>query len=165
MKNVDTIYLFYSEYCEYCIDVLEMIKKFNLTYINLICVDNETKLPQVVDRVPLIITPQNKTIVDDDVISYLTKLYNASLDSISALVDDQSSAFSFIDEDEEKKEVVKRGFNFIAETNDDYSASNSDIQSVTNIETQNKGKIDQREIDRYTKERENDYHQMKTMMS
>lgn len=164
MKNIDTIYLFYSEYCEYCIDVLEIIKKFNITHLNIICVDNETKLPQVVDRVPLIITSQNKIIVDDDVISYLTQIYNASLDSISALVDDQSSSFSFIDEDDEKKEEVNRGFNFIS--NESLAVTdNVDIKSLTNIETQGKGKLDQRMIDNFTRERDNDYKQMKNMIS
>lgn len=163
MKNIDTIYLFYSEYCDYCIEVLEIIKKFNLDYIHLVCVDREVKLPQVVDRVPLVLTSQNKIIVDDEVISYLTQLHSKSLDSISALVDDQSSSFSFIDEDEEKKEVVNRGFNFIGDATNDSYENSKDLGSMTNIETQNKGKIDQKAIDKYTKERENDYIQMKTM--
>jgi len=161
MKNLDIIYLFYSEYCEYCIEVLEIIKKFKLDYIKLVCVDREEKLPQVVDRVPLVITSQNKIIVDDEVISYLTELHRKSLDSISALVDDQSSSFSFIDEDEEKKEVVNRGFNFIGDSSSDNCENNKDLESMTNIETQKKGKIDQSEIDRYTKERDNDCTQMK----
>lgn len=161
MKNLDIIYLFYSEYCEYCIEVLEIIKKFKLDYIKLVCVDREEKLPQVVDRVPLVITSQNKIIVDDEVISYLTELHRKSLDSISALVDDQSSSFSFIDEDEEKKEVVNRGFNFIGDSSSDNCENNKDIKSMTNIETQKKGKIDQSEIDKYTKERDNDCTQIK----
>jgi len=161
MKNLDIIYLFYSEYCEYCIEVLEIIKKFKLDYIKLVCVDREEKLPQVVDRVPLVITSQNKIIVDDEVISYLTELHRKSLDSISALVDDQSSSFSFIDEDEEKKEVVNRGFNFIGDSSSDNCENNKDLESMTNIETQKKGKIDQSEIDKYTKERDNDCTQMK----
>lgn len=163
MKNIDTIYLFYSEYCDYCIDVIEIVKKFKLDYIHLVCVDKEEKLPHVVDRVPLIMTSQNKIIIDDEVVSYLTNLNTKALESISALMDDQSSAFSFIDEDEEKKEVFNRGFNFISDSTVDNVATDNDIGSITNIETQNKGKIDQKAIDNYTQERDNDYNQMKTM--
>lgn len=155
MKNTEASYLFYSDYCEYSVEILQMINKYKLTCIKLICVDQVSQLPQVVDRVPLIITPSNKIVIDDDIVDYIESIHTKSFDSVSALIDDQSSSFSFIDENEDESGLtVTRTFNFISETNDNYVNKNSDMSFITNIETQSKGKIDKATIDKYIRERD-----------
>jgi hypothetical protein len=144
-------------------EVLQILKKYNLNYITLVCIDTEVNLPQIVDRVPMIIDDKNNIIVDDDVVNFLTKLYNKSLDSISALINDQNSCFSFIDENEEKEfKVVNEVYNYLGDIgSNDISG---DLGSVTNIETQNKNKVNDKTLEQYTLERENDDREIKSML-
>lgn len=157
MYTVDSKhFLYYSNECQYCMEVINMLQQYNLDCMNLVCVDEQHVLPQVVTCVPLIITNNNDVLVDDDVVKFITHLYTRTLDSISALMDDQSAAFSFIDENEEKTEVVKRGFEFIDDNGVEYGGEQQDISKFINIETQGKNKVDGNTYERYAQERERD---------
>jgi len=162
MYTVDSKhFLYYSHECQYCLEVLHMLQQYNVDCMNLVCVDEQFMLPQVVTCVPLIITNQNSVLIDDDVVKFITHIYNRSLDSISALMDDQSNAFSFIDEAEEKNEVIKRDFEFISDEGEGEYGEPKDIANFINIETQGKGKIEQQTFERYAQERERDDNQFR----
>jgi hypothetical protein len=159
MNNIDSkSFLFYSNHCDYCNDVINVLNNFNLTdSINVICIDNQQRLPQVVDRVPMIITSNNKIIADDDVVSFITEMYNNSMESISALMDDTTSAFSFIDEDEEMNEMQTRKFEFITDDVFEINQNNQELSQQINMETQTKGnKLNQSIIDQYENQRKLD---------
>lgn len=163
MYTVDSKhFLYYSNECKYSLEVLNLLQQYNVDCMNLVCVDDQHTLPQVVTCVPLIISNSNDVLVDDDVVKFITHLYTRSLDSISALMDDQSAAFSFIDENEEKAEVVKRGFEFIDDGGPGYGGEQQDISKFINIETQGKGKVDGQTFERYAQERERDDSMFKT---
>lgn len=159
MNNIESKnFLFYSNYCDYCIDVLNVLKNLNMeNNINIVCIDNQGKLPQVVDRVPMIITSNNKVIADDDVVTFITEMYNGTLESVAALMHDTSSAFSFIDEDEELNEIQMRHFEFIQDENIEVGRqTQEDLKSISNVETQTTRKMDKSVLENYMNQRELD---------
>ena len=163
MYTVDSKhFLYFSKECEYCLEVLDLLRKYNMNCMNLVSVDEQDTLPRVVTCVPLIITNSNTILIDEEVIKFINHMYMRSLESIDALVDDQSAAFSFIDETDEKQEIAKRGFDFIDDEDTNYEGENKDISQLINIDTQNKGKIDKNEFERYAQQRESDDSQFKS---
>lgn len=161
MKNKDPIFIFYSEYCDYSMEILEMIEKYKLKdMFTCVCVDTIQDLPHIVDRVPMIITKTNDIIYDDDIISFITNTYKKTINSINALGNDQSSSFSFINENEVEKEELNefqiRMYNYL---DDD---TGNDISLVTNIDTHKKNKMDQSEIEKYKRERDIDIQLLST---
>lgn len=70
---------FYSNFCEHCKDVINLITKRNLRdYFMFVCVDNKKyKIPPCVTHVPTIITKQNDVLTDAYVAAYIERLVNA----------------------------------------------------------------------------------------
>lgn len=151
-------FLFFSEYCEYSHEVLGLIRQQNLSQtFNFVCVDNQRSLPQIVDRVPLIITNQNQVLVDDQIVSYLSNLYNASLDSIGALQSVSDSAFSFIEDEITNDSFAVRNFNYIDDIDMNSNRRHVDVNSYINIDTQSeKNKNYDKQYQDYMKMREED---------
>lgn len=159
MKNRDPIFIFYSTFCDYSVEILELIEKYKLKdMFTFVCVDTVDNLPHIVDRVPMIITKNNDIICDDDIINFITNTYKKTLNSINALGNDQSSSFSFINENDDENEFQVRMYNYL---DDD---TGIDISLVTNIDTSKKNKIDQSEIEKYKRERDMDYQMLTSNM-
>ena len=74
--------LFYSNYCQYCKDIINIITKRNLReYFICVCIDtNKYKIPPCVTHVPTIITRNKEVISDVQVNLYIDRLanYNAN---------------------------------------------------------------------------------------
>jgi hypothetical protein len=91
--------LFYSQYSQYCDDVVRFVTKKGLKHMFvLVCIDtNLNQVPQFVDRVPAILTKDRRLLTDEQVMSFVT----SSLDSCDPVGSAcGNGAFSFVgDED------------------------------------------------------------------
>ena len=78
--------LFYSQYCEFCNEVLRLITKKNLrAMFAMVCVDqNRYQIPRFIDRVPMILTPDKRLLSDGDVFAYLEAAEGPSTDPLAA---------------------------------------------------------------------------------
>ena len=68
--------IFYSEYCDYSKQTLELIKKYKLTdTLIMVCVDDENiKIPPFLEAVPTIYLQKSKSIIiDDRITEYIEK--------------------------------------------------------------------------------------------
>ena len=94
--------LFYSNFCAYCKNVLELIieKKLREAFI-FVCIEKH-KAPQAVDRVPFIITSNKKNIYDDALLEFIQSLLMKEVeceDTVHALFPMDNDGYSFIEED------------------------------------------------------------------
>lgn len=71
---------FYSNFCEHCKDVINIITKKNMRELFMfVCVDNNKfRLPPCVTHVPTIITKQKDVLTDRHVIMYIEKMTAAT---------------------------------------------------------------------------------------
>jgi hypothetical protein len=88
--------LFYSNYCEFCKDVIGTITKHNLreSFV-LVCVDNKKyNLPNFIDRVPSILKTSGEVYMEEQLYEYLDKKYSESnkLDEISPMTSEYGNS-------------------------------------------------------------------------
>jgi len=100
--------LFHSKHCAYSREICTLLEKHSLTdSYEMINVDEISKLPSYVDRVPLLFH-NNKVLHDEGLFNYIEKILDKS-ESIQAFTLDTnlSDSFSFISE-ENAKELGKQ---------------------------------------------------------
>lgn len=109
--------IFYSNYCDFCKEVLTVLVKNNLNeqFMN-VCVDNKNlKLPSFVDRVPLVYTTNKKLVADEEIMKYIQSKISACTLQPFALMGMScgglSESFSFLNQDED--ETASRNFIYI----------------------------------------------------
>jgi hypothetical protein len=111
--------LFYSNFCDFCKEMMTMIAKNDLSdKFMLVCVDNtKLKLPTFVDRVPLIYTTQKQLYSDENLVNYIKTKLSSSTSTLQpyALVGmgtgGLSDSFSFLNQEED--ETGMRNFIFV----------------------------------------------------
>lgn len=111
--------LFYSQYCEFCKEVLGLLVKHSLKdAFMLVNVDNKSlNLPPFVDRVPLIYTTEQKLFSDEHLMSYLQSKIGSSSLQPYALVGTNTNAysenFSFLESGDSLPEDCSRNYNYL----------------------------------------------------
>ena len=72
MQDKQDIY-FYSNFCQYCKDVMNIMKKHNIhNNFVIVCVDNtKYKLPGFIDRVPCILKKNGEVLTDENLYDYI----------------------------------------------------------------------------------------------
>lgn len=158
--------LFYSNYCQFSKEVLNIIVRKNIraAFVYVCVDDNKYKLPAYVDRVPVIVSSSKNMYTDDDVMLFLdTVTHNdggggshpgkvKEDDLQTALYKGQlfSDMYSFIESEYQTDPQLNLGYSM--------------IDSITRIETppegnQNKGRgsgIDTSSMDRLIENRDMD---------
>jgi hypothetical protein len=78
MTNKDM--LFFSNFCEHCKDVINLITKKNIRdNFMFVCIDNgKFKIPTCITHVPSIITHKKDVLTDAYVLAYIDKLVNST---------------------------------------------------------------------------------------
>jgi hypothetical protein len=76
---------FYSNFCEHCKDVMNIITKNNIRdHFMFVSVDNKKfKIPGCVTHVPTIITKQNDVLMDANVITYIERIVHSMIEDVS----------------------------------------------------------------------------------
>jgi len=149
-------FLFYSLQCEFCLEVIEIVKNYSLVKKGVLtCINidtNSVNLPASVDRVPLIITTDGKVLIDDDVVQYVTSI---SIASLNPLMEDGQSNYSFIDENEGTKEMAstKTGFDFVSNFGEPQIPKDSRMSAADMGKGQ---RFDAKSYEQFTKSREDD---------
>lgn len=144
--------LFYSSYCDFCTSILDYITKKNLKHeFMLVCVDNDRyRLPEFVDRVPLIFTRTKHVLVDQSIQDYLQEITPTVRDiepfSLAQGTGNYSDMFSFLDSADEG---VTKGYTYLgAEQQISYIPEEGDKNA--------KNKFDSSVLERYMAERDSD---------
>lgn len=145
---------FYSNHCEYCKEILNYMTQHNLKPLFLhVCVDNPRyRLPDFVDRVPLIYTKTQHVLTDQSITDYLDDHRPKAKDiepfSLMQGTANYSDMFSFLDSSEEG---VVKGYTYLG--------SDQPIPMVAEeVERGNssKAKFDSAVLEKYMAERDND---------
>jgi hypothetical protein len=155
--------LFYSNYCDFCKEVINVLIKKNVrTKFLLVCVDTRKfDIPSFIDRVPSILNCKNGEVyMDNDVYKYIDNIYLSTIQQqdISPLFSMYgnsmySSSFSSLNEEDEResKNYVWLG---------DDSPINPQVE-----ETKSKSdKLDSSCFERYLETRKNDDTYMKRIL-
>ena len=154
--------LFYSNYCEYCNEILSQIVKKNAKQeFVLVCVDsNKYQLPNFVDRVPLIYTKNDEMVYDDSIIKYLEMLFPNETEEILPWSLQQSAnysnQFSFLLED--SADMQNKGYTMLG-------YDQKITTTVDDSDSSKKGKFDSSQMDKYMQAREADEQVFKKNMN
>lgn len=96
-KNI----LFYSNYCNYSFETLNLINKHNMTdHFIYVCVDNkEIQIPSFIKVVPtLYITDTKNILIEDDISDWFNKMF--SKPNLEPYSENNSFSYSVIDTNE-----------------------------------------------------------------
>ncbi len=139
-----TTVFFYSEKCMYCKEAYELIKKIGIDKFLFKDIEKEDNLPDVIDRVPTLLTQdENKNItiyVEDNLVKYLIELMNIEPFMVNEMGCSLSDKYSYMDNSGVK---LDHSFQFL----------NQDYKINTPSESENNKIIN---YDRYVAERDND---------
>ena len=139
-----TSVFFYSEKCMYCKEAYELIKKIGIDKFLFKDVEKEDNLPDVIDRVPTLLTQdENKNItiyVEDNLVKYLLELMNVEPFMVNEMGSSLSDSYSYMDNSGVK---LDHSFQFL----------NKDYKINTPTESENNKIIN---YDKYVSERDND---------
>tara|TARA_Y100000389_G_scaffold199242_1_gene237254 strand:- start:1016 stop:1459 length:444 start_codon:yes stop_codon:yes gene_type:complete len=139
-----TSVFFYSEKCIYCKEVYEIIKKIGIDKFLFKDVEKESNLPEVIDRVPTLLTQDdNKNIViyvEDNLVKYLLELMNIEPFMANEMGNLISDKYSYMDNSGVK---LDHSFQFL----------DKDYKINTPSESENNKIIN---YDKYVSERDND---------
>ncbi len=143
--------LFYSNYCESCKNLLEVIlrKKLREEFM-LICLDGgKYKIPACVNRVPTIITKKGDILYENGIIEFIEYLSPDVRDVLPYPLMNSFNSFSvnygLLDENE--KDIGKKEFTFVG-TNTDSIMTPEDTRSGM--------KLDNSMLEKYMAERDKD---------
>lgn len=131
-KDMQKDILFFSNYCEFCKEILSMLVKHSLKdAFMLVNVDKKTlKLPPFVDRVPLIYTVERKVFSDEHLVSYLQSKISSENLQPYALVGTNTGAysenFSFLESGDSFPEDCARNYNYLGMEQRIYSPKEDD---------------------------------------
>lgn len=153
--------LFFSNFCDYCNDLIGLIVKKNLkNEFMMVCIDNNKyQLPYFVDRVPIIFTRSGEILYDESITNYIEHSFqveNQEIAPFSLHTTNYSTSFSFIDDSASDM------------PNKAYTTLGHDQQIITASEESSNGakpnKFDTSVLDKYMQEREADAASFKKIM-
>lgn len=155
--------LFYSNFCEYCSNVInDLIKKDIKTHFLLICIENKKfRIPSFVTCVPLVISTEKQIFIEDSLERFIENIYKNKLEALSAselqCYNETSNSyfnFSFVDDSE-----INSNQTFLdigAENNN----NNDNMPPPIQIEKEKeKNRIDSSVFERFKAERDKDLPQ------
>lgn len=151
-------FCFYSTRCKYSLEVLSLIKNYQLNFV-LVNIDNPNyKIPQFVDRVPLVYIQETKEIIiDDNIVNYINNLNQPKqqqtqqpIEYMSDVNKSISNSFSFISENDDT--ITPLGYGIIGATNTMQQQNENDSSNKTN-------KLDSKVFENYKSQRDSDIAQ------
>lgn len=167
--------LFYSNFCEYCKNLLSLlIKKGVRESFVLVCVDRkELRIPKFIDRVPSILTSNKDLFTDDAIIRYI----ESKVQSVSQM-QDEISPFMF------GNALNSSQYTYLSSDGNGYETTgevNSDMKQINNFvllgqdqkifapldkEAESKSnKFDSSMLDKYMDSRKNDDEHIKKLLN
>ena len=161
--------LFYSNFCEYSNEVLNVIIRKNITSdFMLVCVDsNKYSLPAFVDRVPIVYTQNQRVLFDSDIMTYINEQYpsvNEDIMPFSLGSQTYTNGYAFIEDASVGPDQENRKYSMLGQDNNipvrPEMASNS-----SNDEGGKKSKFDSSMLDRFMQSRDNDLQNFKQNMN
>lgn len=153
--------LFFSNYCDYSNDILNMMVKKNVkNEFMLVCIDNSKfQLPQFVDRVPIIYTKRDELIYDDSIIKYIEAVAQPNGEIVEDIQpwsiqqpSNFTSQFSFLMDDSDDN--LNKGYTMLG-----YDQKITLTQEETDVSK--KDKFDSSQMDKYMQERKADEERFK----
>lgn len=98
VNNCDKIF-FFSENCQHCAEAYKLIKKIGVAHFLFVNVDQDSeKIPPFIDRVPCILTKDNKCIVEQGLFTYLNEQLNIEPYMINEMGQTLSDRYSYMDD-------------------------------------------------------------------
>ena len=98
--NMNSVF-FYSEKCMHCKEAYDLIKKVGIDKFLFKDVEKEDNLPEIIDRVPTLLThDENKNIivyVEDNLVKYLLELMNVEPFMVNEMGGTLSDTYSYMD--------------------------------------------------------------------
>ena len=161
MQNARKDILFFSNFCEYCNDILNLLIKKNIKQdFMMVCVDNNKyNIPSFVDRVPILYTKNDEIISDETIINYIESLYptdNTDILPYSLQQSNYSNQFSFL---EDTHDLQNKGYTMLGyEQKITAPIESEDSSSKT-------GKFDSSLLDKYRQSRDIDENNFKKIMN
>lgn len=152
MSQIQKHLLFYSNYCDSCKNLIEVILKKKLrAEFMLICLDGgKYKIPDCVNRVPTIITRKGDILYENGIIDFIEYLAPDVKDvtpyALMTGFNSFSENFGLLDENE--KDIGKKGFTYVG-TNSDSIMTPEDTRSGNS-------KMDNSVLEKYMAERDRD---------
>lgn len=99
MVNSCNKIFFFSENCQHCAEAYELIKKIGVSHFIFVNVDKDPeKIPPFIDRVPCILTKDNKCIVEQGLFLYLNEQLNIEPYMINEMGNTLSDRYSYMDD-------------------------------------------------------------------
>ena len=153
--------LFFSSYCDYSNDILNMMVKKNVKNdFMLVCVDNSKfQLPQFVDRVPIIFTKRDELIYDDSIIKYIEETSQSGIEVVEDIQpwsiqqpSNYTNQFSFLMD--ESCDNQNKGYTMLG-----YDQKITIPQEDTDVSK--KDRFDSSQMDKYMQERKADEESFK----
>lgn len=160
--------LFYSNYCEYSNEMLNIIIRKNITAdFMLVCVDNNKyALPSFVDRVPIVYTKLQQVLIDNDIITYINDQYpsvNEDIMPFSLGSQTYTNGYAFIEEPP-ATEQDNRKYSVLGQENN-ISVRPEMMSTQTNDDGSKKSKFDSSMLDKFMQSRDSDLQTFKQHMN
>ena len=93
MKSV----FFYSEKCVYCKEAYDLIQKIGVDKFVFVNVENESQIPDIIDRVPMIMTQDKMILKDQELFNHLLKQSNIEPFMVHEMGGSLSDRYSYVD--------------------------------------------------------------------
>lgn len=152
--------LFFSNFCDYSKEILNLLIRKNMKQAFMtVCVDtNKYKLPDFIDRVPLIYTRNGEVLYDETIVQYIEAVAPKEDDILPFSLQEPngySDQFSFL---ENTMDTGNKGYTMLG-----YEQR---IMAPADDENKDNGKsrFDASLLDQYMQERDNDIKQLKKNM-
>lgn len=160
--------LFYSNYCEFSNEILNIIIRKNVTTdFMLVCVDNNKySLPAFVDRVPIVYAKSEQVLTDSDIVSYINERYpsvNEDIMPFSLGAQAYTNGYAFI-EDAPVVDQENMKYSVIGQDNT-ISIRPEMMSSQSTDETSKKSKFDSSMLDKFMQSRDSDLKNFKNNMN
>ena len=131
VNNCDKIF-FFSENCQHCIEAYELIKKIGVSYFLFVNVDKDVeKIPQFIDRVPCILTKDNKCIVEEGLFTYLNEQLNIEPYMINEMGNTLSDKYSYMDD---SGVTMNHVYQFLDKDSEIITPTEEDSKKIINYE-------------------------------
>lgn len=127
MNNV----FFYSEKCNHSKDAYELIKKVGVDKFMFKDVEKIDDLPNIIDRVPSVLTKDMKVYVEDEMFAYLNELMNIEPFMINEM-GGLSDTYSYMDNSGVK---LDHNYQFLDKNNKIITQSESDNNKIINYDS------------------------------
>ena len=123
---------FYSEKCNHCKDAYDLIKKIGVDKFIFKDVEKEDNLPDMIDRVPSVLTHEMKVYADDELFKFLLEIMNIEPFMVNEMGKTLSDAYSYVDNSGVK---LDHSFQFLDKDNKINTPSESDNNKIINYDS------------------------------